>query len=160
MRILATLVCIASPLLFLGASAAAGPAASRDGASFGAHIGLERATPLTEVLRAPARFTEAPILLRGRLADVCQKKGCWTILKDGDAHIRVRFRDYGFFLPRDAVGVEALAEGVVTVRTISEKEARHYESEASGGDPGSIHGTQHEVAFTASGVRLLRRPSP
>jgi len=130
-RILATLVCIASPLLFLGASAAAGPAASRDGASFGAHIGLERATPLTEVLRAPARFTEAPILLRGRLA-----------------------------LPRDAVGVEALAEGVVTVRTISEKEARHYESEASGGDPRSIHGTQREVAFTASGVRLLRRPSP
>ena len=51
----------------------------------------------------------------------------------------------------------ALVEGVVTVRTISEGEARHYEEESRDGDPGAIRGPQREVAFTASGVRLLAR---
>jgi hypothetical protein len=158
MRFLTSLACVALPVFFFGVSTAGGRAAEGDGSSFGEPIVIERATPLAEVMRAPERFAEAPILLRGRLTDVCQKKGCWTILKDGDAHIRVRFLDYGFFLPREAVGDEALAEGRVTVRTISQKEARHYEAEASGGDPGSIRGPQREVAFTASGVRLLRAP--
>jgi len=156
MRFLTTLACVALPVFLLDPSTAGGRAAEGAASSFGEPIAIERATPLADVLQAPERFAEAPILLRGRLADVCQKKGCWTILKDGDAHIRVRFLDYGFFLPRDAVGNEALAEGRVTVRTISQKEARHYEAEASGGNPGSIRGPQREVAFTASGVRLLQ----
>lgn len=147
-----TTFCWAVALWLLAASA--GAEAPFEG--FGSELTLSEPTALADVMRAPERYAERPILLRGKLADVCQKKGCWTILKDGEAHVRVRFKDYGFFLPKDSVGREAWAEGVVTVRTISEKEARHYEAESRGGDPGSIHGPQREVAFTASGVRILR----
>ncbi len=128
------------------------------GRDFGAGLTLERATPLAEVAADPDRFAEEPILVTGRLTDVCQKKGCWTILKDGPQSVRVRFKDYGFFLPKDSAGSVAYVEGLVAVKTLSEKDARHYEAESQDGDPASIRGPQRELGFTASGVRLIAEP--
>lgn len=131
--------------------------------TFGAPPELTQPTSLSEVMRSPERFAGRTVLLHGELVDVCQRKGCWTILRDGPDRIRVRFLDYAFFLPRDAVGAEAFVEGAVGVRTLSEKEARHYEAESRSGDPDAIRGPQREIAFTASGVRLVRpgvQPEP
>ena len=122
---------------------------------FGAGLTLSNETPLGEVLAAPERYGEEPVLVRGRLTDLCTKKGCWTVLTDGEAQVRVRFRDYGFFLPPDALGAQALVEGVADVRTVSEREARHIASESRGGRPEAIEGPRREVGFVASGVRLL-----
>ncbi|UCE85655.1 MAG: DUF4920 domain-containing protein [Deltaproteobacteria bacterium] len=127
------------------------------GEDFGAGLTLRQPTALSEVVRAPERYAQRPILLHGRLTDVCQRKGCWTILQDGSAHVRVRFRDYGFFVPTDAIGAEAFVEGVVKVETLSEKAARHYESESRTGDPESVDGPRREVGFVATGVRLVGR---
>lgn len=133
------------------------PAKLPSGDDFGAGLSLSRPTPLAEIVGSPERFAEKPVLVRGRLADVCQRKGCWTVVRDGTAQVRVRFKDYGFFLPTDATGREAYVEGLAKVVTLSKKDARHYESESRNGDPGSITGPVREVAFTASGVRLLPR---
>lgn len=135
------------------AEAGPGRVAARE---FGAGISLERETPLAEVLAEPGRFDDAPLLVRGRIAEVCQKKGCWTILQDGDAAVRVRFQDYGFFLPKDSAGARALVQGLLRVETLSEAEARHYAAETRGGDPARIRGPQREVGLVATGVRLLR----
>jgi hypothetical protein len=153
---------LALPLLLAAfADARAGaPEAPPAGRSFGAAIELERATPLAEVLAAPERFADEPLLVRGRIAEVCQKKGCWTLLQDGDAVVRVRFEDYAFFLPRDCAGDEALVQGRVRLRTLSEAEARHYAAETRGGDPERIRGPQREVGLLASGVRLLPAAAP
>jgi hypothetical protein len=139
---------LAAALLLLGASSGS--------SDFGAGVTLTDPTPLAEVLAAPERYAAAPVLVEGRIADVCQKKGCWTVLTDGKNTVRVRFQDYGFFLPKDAFGATALVQGVVVVRTLSEKEARHYAEESREGDPSAIHGEQREVGFVASGVRLTR----
>lgn len=139
---------LAAALLLLGASSE-----SRD---FGAGVTLRETTPLAEVLATPERYAAEPVLVEGRITDVCQKKGCWTVLTDGKNSVRVRFQDYGFFLPKDAFGATALVQGVAVVRTLSEKEARHYEAESRGGDPGAIQGEQREVGLVASGVRLTR----
>ena len=129
-----------------------------EGADYGKGISLGQATTLTEVLGQPERFSRERVLLHGTLSDVCQKKGCWTILRDGDATVRVRFEDYGFFLPTDAIGAEAFVEGRVKVETLSAREARHYESESRHGNPDAVDGPRREVGFVASGVRLVRRP--
>ena len=140
-------------LLAVAAAADTGPLP--EGRDFGAGLELRETTALAKLLDAPEAFTEAPVLVSGRLADVCQKKGCWTVLADGAHQIRVRFEDYGFFLPKDAIGARAYVEGVVTIRTLSEREARHYEEESRDGDPDAITGPQREVGFLASGVRLV-----
>jgi hypothetical protein len=126
-----------------------------EGRDFGAGLTLARTTPLGEVLAAPERYAKGGVLLRGRLTDVCTKKGCWTVLADGDTHVRVRFQDYGFFLPPDALGAQALVEGVAEIRTLSEREARHIAAESRGGDPAAVSGPQREIGFVATGVRLL-----
>ena len=51
--------------------------------------------------------TAAETRTRGRVADVCRRKGCWTILRDGDTQVRVRFKGYSFFVPTDSQGREA-----------------------------------------------------
>lgn len=145
------------PLMLLAFQATAEPEPIPDGNDFGAGLTLSTATPLALVLGEPDRFAGKPVLVRGRIADVCQKKGCWTILRDGDAHVRVRFQDYGFFLPKDSTGSEAWAEGLVSVITLSESEARHYEAESSDGDPSGIDGPQRQLSFMASGVRIVDR---
>ncbi len=139
-------------------SAALVAAAEGQGASvrsFGAPIQLETQTPLADVLAHPERYAGQAVLVRGRVTDVCQRKGCWTVLADGDASLRIRFKDYGFFVPKDIRGQFALAEGEVRVETQSQKAARHLASESLGGDPEAVVGPQRVVAFTATGVRLI-----
>ena len=122
---------------------------------FGAGVTLEQSISLAEVARHPDRYTGNPVLVEGRVTDLCMKKGCWTVLTEGAYTMRVRFHDYGFFLPKDAMGARALVEGIAEVRTLSEREARHYASESRDGDPNAIEGPQREVGFVATGVRLL-----
>jgi hypothetical protein len=143
-------------LLAAAVASAESPPAIPPGDDFGAGLTLLQTTSLAEVMREPEKF-EQPILLRGKIADVCQRKGCWTIVHDGTDHLRVRFKDYGFFLPKDSMGAEAFVEGVVKIEMLSEKMARHYASESRSGEPDSIEGPQREVGFTASGVRIIGR---
>ena len=148
---------LALGLILVCAATLAADASPGSEDAFGEPIQLTEATPLEDVVTEPADFGAHRILLRGRIADVCQKKGCWTVLQQGDATLRVRFADYAFFLPRNCQGREALVEGVVSVRTLSEREAKHYARESVTGDPEAIEGPQREIGFVASGVRLLPR---
>jgi hypothetical protein len=45
---------------------------------------------------------------KGTVAEVCQAKGCWMKLKLEDGQeAMVKFKDYGFFMPKDAGKSEA-----------------------------------------------------
>jgi len=125
------LLLLAALPLLLGCSAQG--EALPQGEDFGAGLTLERTTPLAEIVHDPARFAGERLLIHGEVTDVCQKKGCWVVIREGDAHVRVRFEDYGFFLPRDCAGAKAYAQGSVSGAT------------PAGG----------EVTFTATGVRLV-----
>jgi hypothetical protein len=144
-------------LLLLSASAvwAEAERALPTGEDYGAGLTLEEITPLRDVLSRPELHVDRTLLVKGRIRDVCQKKGCWMMLTDGEAQMRVRFADYGFFVPKDSIGKDAYVEGRVAVEEVSEKEARHYEAEAIDGDPSRVHGPQRVVSFTATGARLV-----
>lgn len=123
---------------------------------FGAGVKLSKVTPLETAAKQVKDLHGRTIRVDGLLKDVCRKKGCWTVLRDGKREVRVKFRDYSFFVPRDAAGRRALVEGIVTAKTISEEEAKHYAEES--GDPESakkIKGPQKVLAFTAIGVEIL-----
>ena len=154
----ARLACLVA-VLVLVSGVARGEAAQPvpAGQDFGAGITLAQPIALVDVLGEPDRYATEPVLVRGRISEVCQRKGCWTLIRDGTASVRVRFQDYGFFLPADSIGNEAWIQGTVKVQTLSEGQARHYESETRGGDPARIQGPQREVGFVASGVRLIGR---
>jgi len=67
----------------------------------------------------------------------------------------VTFKDYGFFVPTDSKGMQARAEGVVKVKTLSKEEVDHLEGEGAKLNRGA-DGTAKEVTFVASGVELRK----
>ena len=129
-------------LACLGVLLAAAAPEQPGGEAYGAPFELSEATPIAEVAREPERFAGTRVLVHGRISDVCQKKGCWTVLSDGEAVLRVRFADYAFFVPKDSAGSHAWAEGVVTLETLSQDEARHYAAESRNDDPDAVRGPQ------------------
>ena len=41
----------------------------------------------------------------GEIKEVCQAKGCWMkVALESNDEVFVRFKDYGFFIPKDAAG--------------------------------------------------------
>ena len=89
------------------------------------------------------------------IADVCQKKGCWMTLDLGnDVHMRVTFKDYGFFMPKDASGRMAYIQGVGRVDTTSVEELKHYlkDAEASQEEIDAVTEPEFEYVFEAVGV--------
>ena len=49
---------------------------------------------------------------RGTVTEVCKAKGCWmkVALENGEETM-VKFKDYGFFVPKDMAGKEVVING-------------------------------------------------
>jgi len=100
-----------------------------DGTSYhGLRIDETDAKPLGELPALMAvNAGPAEVKLTGTLDQVCQVKGCWMTMQVAeDQEMRVRFKDYGFFVPKDASGKTAIIEGVASFDTTSVDELRHY----------------------------------
>lgn len=96
--------------------------------------------------------------MKGKITEVCSKKGCWMKLDMGnDKIVRVTFKDYGFFVPLDATG-EVVINGKAFVKETSIDDLKHY-AEDAGDSPEQIAKiTKPEVtlSFEADGVLLKK----
>ena len=140
-------------LVLLASSAFAGEVITR-----GAAIPHDaKAVSLATLLENPDAYTKKAVVVEGVVAASCTRKGCWMQLAPAeDAQgVRVTFKDYGFFIPLDAKGMKARAEGVAVVTTLSKAEADHLEEEGAK-IARRKDGTAVEVAFVANGVELTR----
>ena len=68
----------------------------------------------------------------------------------------VKFKDYGFFMPKDIVGKTVIMEGVAYRETTSVEELRHYAEDEgkSKEEIEKITEPQVELKFMASGVLI------
>jgi Domain of unknown function (DUF4920) len=123
---------------------------------FGAPLGDSSKVALADLVKDPAAWSGKTVKTEGTVSTVCQEKGCWMTLKSGDQSVRVTFKDYGFFVPKDSAGATAVIEGVFSVKTIPEATAKHYAGETPGGKPDAIKGDQEELSLVASGVEIAR----
>jgi len=124
--------------------------------TFGKPLSIKKAVSLQEALAQPGKYQNQKVLLEGKISDVCQMKGCWVMLSDGERAIRIKFENYSFFVPKDSRGKKVRAEGRLIQETLSEDMARHYAAEESTkSDPSEIKGPQRVVTFEAAGVAIL-----
>jgi len=79
--------------------------------TFGKPLSIKKAVSLQEALQQPAKYQNQKVLLEGKISDVCQMKGCWLLLSDGERAIRIKFEGYSFFVPKDSRGKKVRAEG-------------------------------------------------
>lgn len=92
----------------------------------------------------------------GTVNEVCQVKGCWLTMGEGENSMRVKFKDYGFFVPKDCAGKTAYLKGVMKKETVSVDEQKHYLEDAGASEEEIAAVTEDEVqlSFMADGVIL------
>ncbi len=92
--------------------------------------------------------------VRGTIEEVCQMKGCWmTLRNESNANIRVTFKDYGFFVPKDISGSEVVIEGTAMTELLDEDVARHY---AEDGGVEYQDSMRNAISFVAHGVLVAK----
>jgi hypothetical protein len=142
---------------------ACAPALAEDGAStpttsargtqvFGEAMPLGRPVGIATALASADQWQGRRTKFEGRITQVCQNKGCWLVLADGDRYARVA-GGHAWFLPKDTSG-NAVVYGTLSERTVSEEFAKHL-AEDSGRDPAQVTGEQVEFRIDASSVELL-----
>ena len=127
--------------------------------SFGESISDSGASSYADLLAKMPGIDSLHVKVKGTVRDVCQNKGCWMNINDGQdaAQVFVQFKDYGFFMPKDIAGREVIIEGYAYKDVTSVEDLRHF-----AGDKGkskeeieAITEPKEELKFMASGVLLL-----
>ena len=94
----------------------------------------------------------------GTVDAVCQMKGCWMNITEVDKpEMMVKFKDYGFFVPKDIAGRKVVMQGYAYREVTPVDELRHYAEDAgkSKEEIEKITQPKEELKFMASGVLLL-----
>jgi hypothetical protein len=117
------------------------------------------AVKLSALLKEPEKHAGKTVTVEAKVRQACERKGCWMELaeKTDGPGVRVKFKDYGFFVPLDSAGSTAKVEGTVKVAELSEAMAKHYEEEGAKVHRGA-DGKAREVQLVATGVEL--KPAP
>ncbi len=127
---------------------------------FGEEITPDGALTGAEFLAQMAGKDSMQVKLKAEIEEVCQKKGCWMDLDISDElSLTVRFKDYGFFVPKDADGRIAIVEGWAKKDTTSVELLRHYAEDAGKSQEEIEAITEPEIGYTfeAHGVIILPR---
>lgn len=125
------------------------------GGYYGAEITGEGAVTAGDFLAQMEGEDTLQVKIIGTITDVCQKKGCWMNIDLGDEQeMKVRFKDYGFFVPKDAAGKTAIFEGFAYMDTLSVATLMHYAEEAGKAleEIEAITEPETAIAFEAFGV--------
>ena len=143
---------IATLTLLVATTAFAGEVVKR-----GAPVSASKPVPLATVLESPRAYSKDAVVVEGVIEKSCTNMGCWMELAPaaGRKSIRVTFKDEEFAIPLTAKGMQARAEGVTKIHTLSKSEADHMAEECATVKRNE-DGTADEVSFVATGVELTR----
>ncbi|MFN2424276.1 MAG: DUF4920 domain-containing protein [Cryomorphaceae bacterium] len=123
---------------------------------YGDSISPEGALLPQEMMARLAGNDSIEAKVEAKINQTCRMKGCWMTLDAGDgSEMRVRFKDYGFFVPKEgADGKTAIVEGFAFVDTISVEHLRHLAEDAGKSEEeiAAINEPEISVNFEAHGV--------
>ncbi len=125
---------------------------------FGDEIEVEEVTAPTDLMaNLEKEDTLRDIVIAGKIESVCKKKGCWmNVQLSEEEKVFVKFKDYGFFVPLDSDGSNAVMQGNAYKETISVEELQHYAEDdgKSEEEIAAITEPETRYLFMASGVLL------
>jgi Domain of unknown function (DUF4920) len=149
MKILISLLLIGPLMLAAATAAAEAPVAADPGKQFGDAIAADLKVSALRIAVADYSADAPAQVISGRVGQVCQKKGCWMTLTDGDVMARV-MTDYKFVLPKDLSG-EVVVFGTLQAIDLAPEEAEHMAKDA-GKSVSEIATREYRIA--ARGVAL------
>ncbi|MCB0737893.1 MAG: DUF4920 domain-containing protein [Bacteroidetes bacterium] len=124
---------------------------------YGKKISAKGAVSLQEMVNQLGDKETLNIKVTGTVKNVCKVKGCWMTMElPTGEDMRVTFKDYGFFVPKDCNGKTAIAQGTVTKTVTSVADLRHFAKDEGASDEEieKITEPKEELTFVADGVIL------
>lgn len=97
---------------------------------FGGPFTVEQTVPAKALLDDPASYVDQVVKVEGRVADVCQKAGCWMVLAEGDKTIRVTMKDHSFSVAKDGAGSSCVVQGTLVSKAVDPEVVAHFEGES------------------------------
>jgi hypothetical protein len=129
--------------------------------SFGKEIIADNAidaSSMTEKYKSMRIGDSVESKMIAKVDEVCQAKGCWMKLDlDNGEQVMVKFKDYGFFMPKNIAGKEVIINGKAYVNEVPVSELRHYAEDAGKSDEeiAQITEPKKTFSFEADGVLLI-----
>lgn len=122
---------------------------------YGQKISEKGAIKPAEFLKRIENKDSIDVKLETKIITVCKKKGCWmdVDLENGTS-MKVRFKDYEFFVPKTADGRTVIIEGRAKLETTDVATLRHYAEDAgkSADEIAAITKPEKAYSFEAIGV--------
>lgn len=102
----------------------------------------------------------AEVKITTTIREVCQKKGCWMDVElTANELMTVRFKDYGFFVPKDAAGKTVIMDGIVR-KEIETVEWLRHKAEDAGKSKEEIEAIiQPDTSFTFEARGVIIKPA-
>lgn len=123
--------------------------------NFGKQIDDKKAIAATALPAKMGDKNEMQAKVTGTVESVCQVKGCWMKVNlDNGETMRVMFKDYAFFVPKDITGKTVVFEGEAKKTTVPVEHLKHYAQDAgqSKEEIAKITEPKDELTFIADGV--------
>ena len=126
----------------------------------GTQFEVKREQPLAAITTAYENLKPLDtnyVAFKAKVNKVCQAKGCWMRLAlDNDQEVMVKFKDYGFFMPKDLAGQEVLVNGYAFVDEMSVEDQKHFaEDEGKTTEEiATITAPKMTYSFIADGVMI------
>ncbi|MCB0665616.1 MAG: DUF4920 domain-containing protein [Saprospiraceae bacterium] len=126
--------------------------------SFGDEINPESAISVANLLAALEGQDSVQAKVEGQINNVCQVKGCWMNISDESVQdpVFVQFKDYAFFVPKDAAGKNVIIEGIAYREMTSVEDLQHFAKDAGKSEEEIAKITEpvEEIRFMAKGVLI------
>ncbi len=112
---------------------------------------------LDEVAKNIEKYNQKTVLIKAKITNVCKAKGCWMVVASEQNTARITFKDYGFFVPFDIKDKDALVEGVVEIKQLSDADRNHLAKDAK---TSVDQIPKVEMRIVASGVEISQIVKP
>ena len=101
--------------------------------------------------------SSSKLKIEGEILSSCPMKGCWMKISVENDTVLVRFKDYGFFVPKNGIeGKRTIINGNISVDTLSVAQLQHYAEDAgkSKEEIDLITEPKITISFLADGVLI------
>ncbi|UII31672.1 DUF4920 domain-containing protein [Fulvivirga ulvae] len=124
--------------------------------NYGEEITEEGAISAEELLAKMDGVDSLQVKVSSEILATCKMKGCWMKVEvPGEEEMRVTFKDYGFFVPKEgAEGKAVVMEGIAKKVTTDVETLKHFAKDAGKSEEeiAAITEPKDEITFVATGV--------
>ena len=124
---------------------------------YGDKFSITQIEDYASVKKIISDYADKDVKIEGKILSSCPMKGCWMKIKSEEDTILVRFKDYGFFVPKNGIeGEKAIVNGKISFEKLSVEQLRHYAEDAgkSQEEIKLIKEPQVSLTFLADGVYI------